>query len=121
MTAEKPRASRVVAAATDLVEEATPTAAELVEEPVETVHRHPSTTAVYRWFDYEHLTKARPREVSMYLHDTARIMLEILPDSQELTAGLRKLLEAKDCFVRAAVELGDDVADPWAPTGEETP
>lgn len=28
----------------------------------------------------------------------------MLPDGPELTAGLRKLLEAKDCFVRAAVD-----------------
>ena len=27
-----------------------------------------------------------------------------LPDSAEKSAGLRKLLEAKDCFVRAALE-----------------
>ena len=26
-----------------------------------------------------------------------------LPDGPELTAGLRKLLEAKDCFVRTAI------------------
>lgn len=28
-----------------------------------------------------------------------------LPKGPELTAGLRKLLEAKDCFVRAALDL----------------
>lgn len=30
-------------------------------------------------------------------------MIEVLPDGPELTAGLRKLLEAKDCFVRASL------------------
>jgi hypothetical protein len=35
-------------------------------------------------------------------------MISTLPDGPELTAGLRKLLEAKDCFVRAAVAAGDD-------------
>ncbi|AKF14334.1 hypothetical protein SEA_VINCENZO_72 [Mycobacterium phage Vincenzo] len=30
-------------------------------------------------------------------------MLELLGDGPELTAGLRKLLEAKDCFVRQAL------------------
>jgi hypothetical protein len=29
-------------------------------------------------------------------------LLEMLPDGIEFTAGLRKLLEAKDCFVRHA-------------------
>ena len=31
------------------------------------------------------------------------MMIEELDDGPELTTGLRKLLEAKDCFVRAAV------------------
>ena len=35
----------------------------------------------------------------------AEDMLATLPDSPELTMGLRKLLEAKDAFVRAALEL----------------
>lgn len=35
----------------------------------------------------------------------ARTMITDLPDSPELTAGLRKLLEAKDCFVRASLDL----------------
>jgi hypothetical protein len=30
-------------------------------------------------------------------------MISDLPDGPELSAGLRKLLEAKDCFVRAAL------------------
>ena len=34
-------------------------------------------------------------------------MIETLPDSPELTAGLRKLLEAKDCMVRAATLVGE--------------
>jgi hypothetical protein len=33
----------------------------------------------------------------------AEEMIRVLPDGPELTAGLRKLLEAKDCFVRAAL------------------
>ena len=38
------------------------------------------------------------------LHDLAEAMVNALPDGPELTAGLRKLLEAKDCFVRAALD-----------------
>lgn len=30
-------------------------------------------------------------------------MINALPDGTELAVGLRKLLEAKDCFVRAAL------------------
>lgn len=49
------------------------------------------------------------------LHDDLRViaediaymgkgMVQRIADSPELTAGLRKLLEAKDCFVRAALD-----------------
>jgi hypothetical protein len=31
-------------------------------------------------------------------------MADALPDGPELSTGLRKLLEAKDCLVRAAIE-----------------
>jgi hypothetical protein len=31
-------------------------------------------------------------------------MADALPSGPELTTGLRKLLEAKDCFVRAALQ-----------------
>jgi hypothetical protein len=34
-------------------------------------------------------------------------MLQTLPPGPELTAGLRKLLEAKDCFVRAKLDRGE--------------
>lgn len=39
-------------------------------------------------------------------HDIAGLALEMIRDvnpSPELTAGLRKLLEAKDCFIRASL------------------
>lgn len=32
-------------------------------------------------------------------------LLNNIKDSPELTAGLRKLLEAKDCFIRASLDL----------------
>ena len=64
--------------------------------------QHPATTNLLRWFDYEHLSGS-PREVSMACADLACDLAAALPDSAELSAGLRKLLEAKDCFVRAAV------------------
>lgn len=34
----------------------------------------------------------------------AQTMLETIPHSAERTVGFRKLLEAKDCFVRAALD-----------------
>ncbi|MGP3918708.1 hypothetical protein [Nonomuraea sp. 10N515B] len=41
--------------------------------------------------------------ISKPCHDFAATMIDALPDSPELLTGLRRLLEAKDAFVRAAV------------------
>lgn len=57
--------------------------------------------ALLKFFAYEHLPP-HLQEISKPLCDTARAMAEKL-DGPEATAGLRKLLEAKDCFVRAAL------------------
>ena len=53
-------------------------------------------------FDYEHLPE-KLQAVSKPIGDVARQMDEILPNGPEKSAGLRKLLEAKDCLVRAAL------------------
>lgn len=64
---------------------------------------HPSTTAILRYFEYAHLPP-RLRDVSNpfceLAHELARN--EGL-DGPELTVALRKLLEAKDAAVRAAL------------------
>jgi len=65
--------------------------------------RHPSTVGIARYFAYEHL-KVPLRAVSAECYALADSMISQLPDGPELTAGLRKLLEAKDCFVRAALD-----------------
>jgi len=57
-------------------------------------------------FDYEHLHPDL-RAFSQQCYDLAANMLHDLPDSEELYQGLRKLLEAKDCFVRASVMILD--------------
>jgi hypothetical protein len=60
---------------------------------------------ILRYFDYEHLP-APLREVSKACADLAHEMVDHLPDVPELRAGLRKLLEAKDSFVRCALDIG---------------
>jgi hypothetical protein len=65
--------------------------------------RHPATTGLLEHFDYAHLPP-HLAVISRKVCDLARQMAHELPDSAELTTGLRKLLEAKDCLVRAAVE-----------------
>jgi hypothetical protein len=66
--------------------------------------RHPSVAGIVRYFDYGHLPPALA-EISRPCAELAADMLAALPDGPELTAGLRKLLEAKDCFVRAALDV----------------
>ena len=63
----------------------------------------PRTAAMLRWFAHDHLP-ADLKAVSAACSDLAETMANHLPEGPELTAGLRKLLEAKDCFVRAAVD-----------------
>lgn len=55
-----------------------------------------------RYFAYDHLP-APLKEISANCADVAEHMEDNLPDGPEKTMGLRKLLEAKDCFVRAAL------------------
>lgn len=58
---------------------------------------------ILKFFSFDHLP-AQLQIISKPIHDLAVKMDEELPDSAEKTVGLRKLLEAKDCFVRAALE-----------------
>lgn len=64
---------------------------------------HPSTEAILKHFSYEHLPE-HLQAVSKPICDLASEMAETLPGGPELTTGLRKLLEAKDCLVRAALD-----------------
>lgn len=56
-----------------------------------------------KWFAHSHLP-SHLQAVSSPCSDLATLMDAELPEGPEKTAGLRKLLEAKDCFVRAAIE-----------------
>lgn len=63
---------------------------------------HPATAAVLRHFEYAHLPPML-QGVSRPLCELAHQYAMDLPEDPEVTAGIRKLLEAKDCFVRAAL------------------
>lgn len=60
---------------------------------------------ILRYFEYGHLTHKQARTVAATMYEAAHTYAYNLPDCPETSAGLRKLLEAKDCFVRAALEL----------------
>lgn len=64
--------------------------------------RHPSVAHFAPLFTYAHLPE-HLQAISKPRAALADDMLRALPDGPELTVGLRKLLEAKDAFVRQAV------------------
>ena len=57
---------------------------------------------IMQYFAYVHLP-AELQKVSKPIGDIADEFDALLPDGPEKSAGLRKLLEAKDCLVRAAL------------------
>lgn len=56
-----------------------------------------------QFFKFDHLP-AHLQETSKSCAELAAKIDESLPEGPEKSAGLRKLLEAKDCFVRALIE-----------------
>jgi uncharacterized protein len=65
---------------------------------------HPATAQILQHFAFDHLPP-HLQEVSHPFHALAHDLAGKL-GGPELSAGLRKLLEAKDCMVRAAVTAG---------------
>jgi hypothetical protein len=63
---------------------------------------HKPATPIMKFFSYEHLPESL-QKVSRPFAELAKLMDENLPSGPEKSAGLRKLLEAKDCFVRASL------------------
>ncbi len=58
------------------------------------------TNQIMQYFEYHHLPLYL-QDISKPVGDLARVMDSILPNGPEKEMGLRKLLEAKDCLVRA--------------------
>jgi hypothetical protein len=63
---------------------------------------HPSIAAVLQFFTWEHLPP-HLQTVSKPIGELAFTLARSIPSSPELTVALRKLLEAKDAAVRAAL------------------
>lgn len=68
-----------------------------------------SNTPIMEHFSYEHLEPGHHRELSMAFCKLAERIDRELPGSAEKSAGLRKLLEGKDCVVRAALSAAKNV------------
>jgi hypothetical protein len=72
--------------------------------------RHPATLHLMQHFTYMHLPEGL-QDISAECASLASRLAHALPDGPELTAGLRKLLEAKDCFARAALDRAEPCPD----------
>lgn len=57
-----------------------------------------------KWFSFAHLNDGLQR-TSQPFADMATWMIKTLPAGPEATEAMRKLLEAKDCAVRAALQI----------------
>ena len=64
------------------------------------------TEELLTFFLYEHLPE-HLQDVSRKFCKLANQLVDQTPRNRERTAGLRKLLEAKDCFVRASLYYED--------------
>lgn len=62
--------------------------------------RSPISHQFKQFFVFAHL-KENLKPTSQAVGELAEKMINELPENPEKSAGLRKLLEAKDCFVRA--------------------
>lgn len=58
---------------------------------------------IMNYFTYSHLPE-HLQSISKPFSDLAQNMLENIEDGPEKATGLRKLLEAKDCMVRANIK-----------------
>jgi hypothetical protein len=66
-------------------------------------NRDAELAEIAQFFEFGHLPEGQIRELGSILANHALWIAAVLPDSNELNVGLRKLLEAKDCFIRAAI------------------
>jgi hypothetical protein len=64
----------------------------------------PNPNPIMRYFAFDHLSEGPLKATSAMVFEAS------VPNGPEKSAGLRKLLEAKDCFVRAALDLPKDGA-----------
>jgi hypothetical protein len=66
--------------------------------------RHPSVQGILRWLEPNPNLPDLQLLIAQHCEFLAGSILAAIPeDNAELSAGFRKLLEAKDCFVRASL------------------
>lgn len=63
------------------------------------------SSPIMKYFEYAPSSKLIADVTGAPTCELAKFMDKELPDGPEKSAGLRKLLEAKDCFIRAALDV----------------
>ena len=66
--------------------------------------RHPSIEEKLEYFNFNHLPTDMQGPSRIISQTVTEILNEIPVDSPQLALGLQKLIEAKDCFVRAKIK-----------------
>lgn len=67
-----------------------------------------TTAPILRYFEFSHLPRGILRDTSEEFRVLAIKVDNSLPDGPEKSTSLRKLLEAKDAAVRAALDVDTD-------------
>jgi len=71
-------------------------------------------TTTHKYFAFAHLPP-KLQALSKPIGELADKLEVLLPDGPEKSAGMRKLLEAKDCFVRCAIDMPEPSASTVPP------
>lgn len=92
----------------------------MTETPEQPTPEQPTTDAdpaiwnpkrlALRWFEYGHLPEDL-QEIAHPVRDLADALYDALGEGAEKSAGFRHLLEAKDCFVRQAIDDRPQILD----------
>lgn len=69
----------------------------------ETEGRDPQVREILQWMTYAHLPNVLRRYSSPFYYAAVELLREIRTDGPELIGALNKLVEAKDCAVRAGI------------------
>ena len=72
--------------------------------------RHPGVQNLMRWLTPNPRLTGTQQHIASQIHTQAVLFLDLLDDGPELIAGLRHLLDAKDCLVRQSIADEDSQA-----------
>jgi len=69
---------------------------------IDVTDRHPATVHIVKYFAWDHLNDPLAEVSRIFEHAVSEVLARV-EDGPELTVSLRKMLEAKDAAVRAAL------------------